>query len=107
MGEVMITCEKLRFTIAKGEGYLAREYRSVAALLAFTKTAYVEYAPLGVIGVIVPWSVRAAAHADRCERARAEVEQGQRSSSVFLLVSASLCAGTILSTTCFPLLPPL
>lgn len=56
MGEVMITCEKLRFTIAKGESWLAREYRSVAALLAFTKTAYVEYQPLGVIGVIVPWN---------------------------------------------------
>ena len=74
MGEVMITCEKLRFTIAKGEGYLAREYRSVAALLAFTKTAYVEYAPLGVIGVIVPWSDACTpdARARSCHRVRKE-----------------------------------
>ena len=39
-----------------GESCLAREYRSVAALLAFTKQAYVEYKPLGVIGIIVPWN---------------------------------------------------
>ena len=56
MGEVMITCEKLRWLIQHSEGYLAREYRPVAALLAFTKQAYVEYKPLGVIGVIVPWN---------------------------------------------------
>lgn len=56
MGEVMISCEKLRWLIAHGERCLAREGRPVAALLAFTKKAYVEYKPLGVIGVIVPWN---------------------------------------------------
>lgn len=56
MGEVMISCEKIRWIIQNGEKCLQREYRSVAALLAFTKQAYVEYKPLGVIGVIVPWN---------------------------------------------------
>jgi len=56
MGEVMISCEKLRWLIQNGESCLKREYRSVAALLAFTKSAYVEYLPLGVIGIIVPWN---------------------------------------------------
>jgi acyl-CoA reductase-like NAD-dependent aldehyde dehydrogenase len=56
MGEVMISCEKLRWLIAHGERCLAREGRPVAAMLAFTKKAYVDYKPLGVIGVIVPWN---------------------------------------------------
>jgi len=56
MGEVLITCEKLRWLIKHGERCLAREYRPVATLLAFTKRAYVDYKPLGVIGVIVPWN---------------------------------------------------
>ncbi len=56
MGEVIISCEKLRWLIAHGERCLAREGRPVAAMLAFTKKAYVDYKPLGVIGVIVPWN---------------------------------------------------
>ena len=60
MGEVMISCEKIRWIIQNGEKCLQREYRPVAALLAFTKQAYVDYKPLGVIGVIVPWYAQCA-----------------------------------------------
>jgi len=55
LGEVMTTCEKIRWIVASGEGALAPESRPVASLLA-TKTARVEYFPCGVIGVIVPWN---------------------------------------------------
>ncbi len=57
MGEVLITCEKIRWTICHAENILKREYRPLAFLLAFTKSAYVEYLPLGVLGIIVPWNV--------------------------------------------------
>lgn len=56
MGEVLITCEKIRWTICHAENILKREYRPLAFLLAFTKLAYVEYLPLGVLGIIVPWN---------------------------------------------------
>jgi acyl-CoA reductase-like NAD-dependent aldehyde dehydrogenase len=51
-----LTARSVEFVSLAGESCLAREYRSVAALLAFTKQAYVDYKPLGVIGVIVPWN---------------------------------------------------
>lgn len=56
LGEVMITCEKLRWIMNHGEKYLKREHRPVPILLRFTKRAYIDYHPLGVIGVIVPWN---------------------------------------------------
>jgi acyl-CoA reductase-like NAD-dependent aldehyde dehydrogenase len=54
--EIMTSLEKLRWIIAHGSKALAREGRPVASLLAFGKKAYIEYSPLGVIGVIVPWN---------------------------------------------------
>lgn len=56
LGEVMATCEKLRWLIAHAPSYLKREYRSAPALLAFTKQAYTEWHPFGCIGIIVPWN---------------------------------------------------
>jgi len=56
LGEVMTTCEKIRWLCANGEECLATESRPVPFLLAFTKMARVEYSPLGVIGIIVPWN---------------------------------------------------
>jgi len=56
LGEVMTTCEKIRWLIANGESVLRPESRRVATLLAFMKKAHVEYSPMGVIGVIVPWN---------------------------------------------------
>ncbi len=53
-GEILPTCEKLRYISSEGEAAIAPEGRSVAALLAFVKKAWVQYHPLGVIGVIVP-----------------------------------------------------
>ena len=55
-GEIMATVEKLRWIIAHGEKHLSPEGRPVPTLLAFTKKAYTEWYPLGVIGVIVPWN---------------------------------------------------
>ena len=54
LGEIFVVVEKIRWLIAHGDQYIKTEYRSVASLLSFTKSARVEYHPLGVIGLIVP-----------------------------------------------------
>eukprot|EP00050_Salpingoeca_kvevrii_P014418 m.35957 g.35957 ORF g.35957 m.35957 type:complete len:608 (+) comp5753_c0_seq1:41-1864(+) len=54
-GEVLTTCEKLRWTMKYGESVLKAEYRDVSALM-FYKSARVEYHPLGVLGAIIPWN---------------------------------------------------
>lgn len=56
VGEILTTCEKLRYYIANADVLLTRQYRSVPLLMRFTKQAYIEYTPLGVIGIIVPWN---------------------------------------------------
>eukprot|EP00667_Euglena_gracilis_P005457 EG_transcript_5491 len=54
-GEVMVTCEKLRWTIANGERYLRPEYRT-SGIMNLHKTSRVEYVPVGVVGAIVPFN---------------------------------------------------
>ena len=54
-GEVLTSCEKLRYTIKHGEKCLRPEKRYVPMLL-MTKSARVEYRPYGVIGIIIPWN---------------------------------------------------
>jgi acyl-CoA reductase-like NAD-dependent aldehyde dehydrogenase len=54
MGEIFPVCEKLRYTIANGERDLLPERRGSGVLMH--KTVRVEYAPLGVIGVLCPWN---------------------------------------------------
>mmetsp|Transcript_21882 Transcript_21882/g.85767 ORF Transcript_21882/g.85767 Transcript_21882/m.85767 type:complete len:592 (-) Transcript_21882:22-1797(-) len=54
-GEVLTTCEKLRHIIAYGADALKTEYRHVPIMLC-TKTGRVEYHPMGVIGIIIPWN---------------------------------------------------
>jgi acyl-CoA reductase-like NAD-dependent aldehyde dehydrogenase len=53
MGEILVSCEKLRWMMLHGEEYLAPESRPVPLLL-FQKKARVEYFPMGVIGIIIP-----------------------------------------------------
>ncbi len=48
LGEILTTCEKIR--------------RTTGPMMAH-KTAYVEYMPLGVLGVIAPWYVCGGKHA--------------------------------------------
>jgi aldehyde dehydrogenase (NAD+) len=55
LGEVLTTCEKIKWTLSEGEQSLAPEYRSVGVLTAH-KTARVEYQPMGVLGAIIPWN---------------------------------------------------
>jgi len=55
LGEVMTTCEKIRCINQLGEGWLKPSYRPVGPMMAH-KTAYVEYVPYGVLGVIAPWN---------------------------------------------------
>ncbi|CAN0363280.1 unnamed protein product, partial [Discosporangium mesarthrocarpum] len=55
LAEVMITCEKVRCVGQHGEKWLRRERRPAGPLVSY-KRAYVEYLPLGVIGVIAPWN---------------------------------------------------
>ena len=55
-GEVLVTCEKLKWLAANGESVLKNEKRATGSLVWFTKNVWVEYRPLGVIGAIVPWN---------------------------------------------------
>jgi len=55
LGEVMTTCEKIRCINMNGEEWLQKSYRPVG-LMMIHKTAYVEYVPFGVLGVIAPWN---------------------------------------------------
>lgn len=55
LGEVMTTCEKIRCINMNGESWLERSYRPVGPMMMH-KTAYVEYVPFGVLGVIAPWN---------------------------------------------------
>ena len=54
-GEILVTLEKIRWTIAEGEQVLQTEYRSTS-LLTMHKSARVEYVPLGVVAAIVSWN---------------------------------------------------
>jgi hypothetical protein len=54
-GEIAVTCEKLRWTIAHGERWLQPEYRD-SGLMNLHKTSRVEWVPVGVVGAIVPWN---------------------------------------------------
>ncbi|HMV67182.1 MAG TPA: aldehyde dehydrogenase family protein [Myxococcota bacterium] len=54
LGEIWPVCEKLRWTLANAERYLAPE--PVSSGLLVHKRARIEYRPLGVVGVICPWN---------------------------------------------------
>ena len=47
-GEVLVTCEKLKWLAANGESILRNEKRATGSLVWFTKNVWVEYRPLGV-----------------------------------------------------------
>lgn len=55
MGEIMVTCEKLRWTINRAEQYLQPERRESGTLMVH-KRVWVEWMPVGVVGAIVPWN---------------------------------------------------
>ncbi|GAA5905127.1 hypothetical protein JCM6882_000387 [Rhodosporidiobolus microsporus] len=54
-GEILTTCEKLRWTIANGEDILKPEPRPTNLVLAH-KVSKVVYEPLGVVAAIVSWN---------------------------------------------------
>jgi len=54
-GEILTTCEKIRWMLDFGEHYLKPEWRPTSWLLAH-KVSYVHYEPLGVVGAIVSWN---------------------------------------------------
>ncbi|EFA78464.1 aldehyde dehydrogenase [Heterostelium album PN500] len=54
-GEILTSCEKLRYLINYGEDALKTQKRRVPMLMG-TKSARLEYHPLGVIGIIIPWN---------------------------------------------------
>lgn len=61
LGEIIPTCEKLRWMISQGEGILKPSYRTnflkgQNGLMTIHKQAVVEYEPLGVLGVIAPFN---------------------------------------------------
>lgn len=55
-GEILTTCEKLRWTIQNGERYLKPEKRSTSLITMAHKTSYLHYEPLGVVAAIVSWN---------------------------------------------------
>lgn len=55
LGEIMVTCEKIRCINFNGEEWLSKSYRPVGPMMVH-KNAYVEYVPYGVLGVIAPWN---------------------------------------------------
>ncbi|CAD6579548.1 MAG: Meiotic Sister-Chromatid recombination aldehyde dehydrogenase [Cyphobasidiales sp. Tagirdzhanova-0007] len=55
LGEILTTCEKLRWLIAYGEHSLKPENRPTSWLLAH-KVSYIHYEPFGVVGAIVSWN---------------------------------------------------
>ncbi|KAF9432533.1 Meiotic Sister-Chromatid recombination aldehyde dehydrogenase [Entomortierella beljakovae] len=54
-GEILTTCERIRWTLAHGEDALKDEYRN-PGLLMFYKSAKVEYQPMGVVAALVSWN---------------------------------------------------
>jgi len=54
-GEILTSCAKIDYLIKEGAQILSPESRS-PPLWLLTKSAWVEYHPLGVIGIIVPWN---------------------------------------------------
>merc|ERR1719221_2135264 len=55
IGEITVTLEKIRWTVAHGEECLLPEYRD-SGLMNLHKTSRVEWVPCGVVGAIVPWN---------------------------------------------------
>ena len=55
LGEILTTCEKIRCINSNGQLWLRPSYRTTGPMMVH-KAAYVEYMPLGVLGVIAPWN---------------------------------------------------
>ena len=55
LGEILVTVEKLRWTILHGEKALRSSRRPTNLLMAY-KTNRVEYEPLGVVAALVSWN---------------------------------------------------
>lgn len=55
MAEIMITLEGLKYTIKQLRKWMKPHKRSVSAL-SWPGKAWVEYHPLGVVGIMVPWN---------------------------------------------------
>ena len=54
-GEVLPSCEKIQWMIDNGEKVLLPENRAAARLMMY-KSAWIEYVPLGVLGIISPFN---------------------------------------------------
>ncbi|KAI8904331.1 Aldehyde/histidinol dehydrogenase [Gorgonomyces haynaldii] len=54
-GEILTTCERLRWTIEHGERVLQPEYRAPGLIMS-SKTPTVEFTPYGVMGCIISWN---------------------------------------------------
>lgn len=55
MGEILTTCEKIRCVNVNGEIWLENQYRPTGPMMMH-KSAYVQYVPFGVLGIIAPWN---------------------------------------------------
>ncbi|CAG8454984.1 9445_t:CDS:2 [Cetraspora pellucida] len=55
MGEILVTCERIKWTMKKGEKALSPQYHEPSMLL-FYKVAKIEFEPLGVVAALVSWN---------------------------------------------------
>jgi acyl-CoA reductase-like NAD-dependent aldehyde dehydrogenase len=56
LGEILVTCERLRWLISNGTTVLQLEKRAVTGLLMMYKRAEIRYEPLGVVAALVSWN---------------------------------------------------
>mmetsp|Transcript_25181 Transcript_25181/g.54399 ORF Transcript_25181/g.54399 Transcript_25181/m.54399 type:complete len:597 (+) Transcript_25181:63-1853(+) len=56
LGEITPTCEKIRWVLNSGEDLLRTETRGGQGMMTVHKSAFVEYEPLGVLGVLAPFN---------------------------------------------------
>lgn len=54
MGEILPVCEKIRWTVKRGERHLKPE--KVSSGILMHKKARIEFQPMGVVGAIIPWN---------------------------------------------------
>jgi acyl-CoA reductase-like NAD-dependent aldehyde dehydrogenase len=57
LGEIMVTCSKMEWLMARGERALKPENRATN-FMQFYKKSQVHYEPLGVVAAIVSWNYR-------------------------------------------------
>ncbi|CAG8459741.1 11903_t:CDS:2 [Acaulospora colombiana] len=54
-GEIMVTCEKIRWTIKNGEKAISTQYQESPIIMPY-KIPKIEFEPLGVVAALISWN---------------------------------------------------